>query len=179
MINRLFSIKIVRQLHPAKSDLVLCLRSISIFWNFVWAQIVSWTLNKLSFNSGLRKNLAAKFRKMCAQMPKFGRQIFLGLKCTYTCILKISDKNIEKCRRRTDSSEAHFWKYCELRYIVNFWLFFEPIIHIFAVTELEISWEMYFKPTNHIKRVLWSNIDIWPSHRPKTMKFGSHAHIWA
>ena len=105
----------------------------------------------------------------------------LSAKCTFTRILKISGENIEKCRRRSDLREAHFWNIAnrDIGDFVHFWLFFWPNIHILAVIELEIDWEVYFKTTNHIKLLSWKNIDIWPSYRPKTMKFGGRAHIWA
>ena len=55
---------------------------------------------------------------MRVQVPKFGCQIFLrpkskicpilSAKCNFTHILKISGKNIEKFKRRSDLSEAHF-----------------------------------------------------------------------
>ena len=67
-------------------------------------------------------------------------------------------------------------KYCELKYW-QFWLFFWPIFHILAVIEPEINWEVYFKPTYHIKPAWLKNNYIWPSNRPKSMKFGGHAHL--
>ena len=125
-------------------------------------------------------------------MLKFGRQIFfwgldkksapiLSAKCTFTHILKISSKNIEKCRRKSDLSKAHFWNIAnwDIGDFVHFLQFFSPNIHILAVIELGIDWEVYFKTTNHIKLLSLKNIDIWPSYGQKTMKFGGRAHIWA
>ena len=105
----------------------------------------------------------------------------LSAKCTFTRILKISGKNIEKCRRRSDLSEAHFWNIAnwDIGDFVHFWQFFWPNIHILAVIELGIDWEVYFRTTNRIKLLSLKNIDIWPSYGQKTMKFGGCTHIWA
>ena len=123
------------------------------------------------------RNLAAKFFWGLNQKsaPSF------SAKCTLTHILKISDKYIEKCRRRSDLSEAHFGNIAKWDIIdfVHFWQFFWPIIHISAVIELEIDWEVYFSPTDHIKLASFENSDIWPSYRPKTIKFSGRTHIWA
>ena len=47
-------------------------------WNFQDARKSAFRtyVRRRIFDLGLRKNLAAKFRKMRAQMPKIGRQIF-------------------------------------------------------------------------------------------------------
>ena len=89
----------------------------------------------------------------------------LSANCTFTHILKISGKNIEKCRRWSNLSEAHFGNITnwDLGDFVHFWLFFWPIIHILAVIGREIELVLYFKPTYHIKLVSLKNIDIWQS----------------
>ena len=54
---------------------------------------------------------------------------------------------------RSDLSEAHYWNIVnwDVGDFVLSWQFFWPIIHTLVVIELEIDWELYFKPTYHTK----------------------------
>ena len=97
------------------------------------------------------------------QMWKFGRRDFWGL--------KIPGKNTEKCRKRRDLSKAHYWSTAnwDIGDFVHFRLFFWPFIHILAVIDLEIDWELYFKPTYHIKLASLKNINVWTLYRLKLL----------
>ena len=112
----------------------------------------------------LRKKLAAEFWQMHTLMSNSGR---LNQKSN-TC-----HENFRKNWKMLEK------KRFERSPLLSIWLFFWPIIHILAVIELEIKWEVYLKPTYHKKLASLKNIDIRPSYRPKTMKFGGCAHIWA
>ena len=66
---------------------------------------------------GLKKIWQPNSEKYVRKCPKKAAKFFLrpkskiaplSTKCTFTRILKISGENIEKCRRRSNLSEAHF-----------------------------------------------------------------------
>ena len=55
----------------------------------------------------------------------------------------------------------------------------EKFINVLAVIGQEIDWEVYVKPTYHIKPISLKIIDIWPRYKPKTIEFGGRVDIWA
>ena len=119
--------------------------SIRFGWSFqdVLEMDICTYFRHVYFDWRLRKNLAVKFREMCAQMPKNFRGTNWEIKtisetCHFQHILKISAKSDEKCRRSRVLNEITFailanWDNGDF---VHFWQFFWPRTHILAAIGL-------------------------------------------
>ena len=129
-------------------------------WKFIlhlkWEQI---------FDLGIKKNWRSNSGK-CTH------------KCIFAHILKISGKYIEKCWRKSDLSEAHFWNINELykyrRFCPFLAVFLTSYSHFSSYIKLEIDWEVYSKPAYHIKLSSLKNSNIWTNCRSKTIKFKNY-----